>query len=283
MTGSLDRVKLFLSFWLGGSILAFLGIIAFGQEGLLKDGGNNSAAVTLKKKQLEVDRSFAQIQIQIAEGNLSPDEARDLMSRWFADSKNEIAEVEQLRTELFETLKKEQPPVEMPTEGPNRDELGNQEFVEKVGRYFADSSRAIWDKVDSSDPQAIEDARDQFAEFLRSERSLSLMAQAEEAREEIQASLMRRPPLSQAEIAELSPEEQLEEQIYTKVYEVMFDPVNGPEPIEGDEWRDRFAQLHPVIEETMNQFKRDFPNWAAEKAQQKKNNIEIQLESLRNE
>jgi hypothetical protein len=270
-------VKRFLTIWLAVSILMFVKAWSFGERNEAQ-----SQAKLLQEKQLELNHSFAELKVEIAEKNLSSSEARDLMAQWYEESEKPRREAEDLRGELQKAERASQPAPQMPEVIPSRKVSGNEEFLDEVTDYFTKASRAFWDGVDTDDQKDFNNARDRFSRFMESEASQSLIKKSIEARNEIMLTMMRRPPMTRKEMAELAPEERLEEEIYVEVYKVMFDPVNRPEPIKDyQEWRDIMAGFRPMIEEKKRIFWESHPNLHLEKLRAQRAAITTQLENER--
>lgn len=266
--------------WIILSFVFFLGLFSMGQQ---RKRGESSQA-EIQRQQLELDLAFNQIKIQIAEQGLEPEEGRDLMVKWLEETKEIRSDLSAKREELIRQARANLPKPEVPEVMPVFDGEYPEEFLAAVDEHFRQGTAAIWYGVDANDEKSLEKARAEIAEFMGARASQDLLKQSEEARASIRAELIHRPPLSLEELAKLSPEEQIEEQIYTKIYEGILskDGVIDP-PENGEEWRDRYAKIRSFIDEKSKELQTVLEEKELERLYTQKTQISTQLQNVRSE
>lgn len=235
----------------------------------------------IERDQLRLEKEFAQLRIQMVEDNLSPEETRDAMVTWLDENREEWASIAERRAELFNQAKANQPAPVMPTMMPVYDGEFPEDFLSSARGYFQEGSDAAWHNVDLTDQESIRQAQSAIAGFLNHPDSQQVSAGIQEAHNSIRENHPQRVPLSPAEISQLSPEERLEEEIYSEIYHNLLTQNGEPfVPENGQGWHDKLAQIHSLIEEKSQELQNVRKGNELERLRSRRDEISNQLESI---
>jgi len=233
-----------MKYWfLGVSMASLIGISLFAHA---QEIAKKTRIGNLVREQLELDLSFAKLKERMATEGIQGEEARNLMGEWLEETREQSEKLRQAAQEERKALRAEIPIPQLPDQVPVLEGSDPTDFLEAANDYFGQAMQAI--SYQAETPEEGEEVRQSFGRFREEPINQRLEKEMREAEILLEAVREDVPPLSAEEIAAMSGEEKIREEIYAKQYEVTREPLK-----EGEELRDRMALIQDFVDEKQDE------------------------------